>query len=35
MRVSSTYLPIMADISSFMDAYDHAALIKPKMQDQY
>jgi len=34
MGVSSTYLPIMADISSFMDTCDQAALIKPKMQDQ-
>ena len=33
-RISRTYLPIKAAISFFMDAFDQAPLILPKMQDQ-
>jgi hypothetical protein len=32
-RISSTYMPIKAVISFFMDVCDHAPLILPKMQD--
>ena len=32
--ISHTYLPIKAAISFFMDAWDQAPLILPKMQDQ-
>jgi hypothetical protein len=33
-RISRSYLPIKAAISFFMDAFDQAPLILPKMQDQ-
>jgi len=33
-RISRTYLPIKAAISFFMDVFDQAPVILPKMQDQ-
>jgi hypothetical protein len=32
-RISRTYLPIKANISFSMDAFDHAPLVLPKMED--